>query len=53
MSHAKYLSSSLSGFGDEDFLSFHYMYIRKTDDRRGGAKFDPRDIIRKFFLEGH
>ena len=26
MSHAKYQSTSPCGFGEEEFLSFHYMY---------------------------
>ena len=55
MSYAKYLSSSLCGFGEEDFLSFHYMYIRKTNDPTlpppGGANFDPR--AKTTFVEVH
>ena len=43
MSHAKYLSSS-PGFGEEDSLRFHYMYIRKINDPRGEANFDNKAI---------
>ena len=45
MSYAKYLSSSPSGFGEEDFSSFHYMYIRKPMTPRVKVNSDPRAII--------
>jgi hypothetical protein len=45
MFHAKYLTSSLCQFREDDFLSFYYIQIRKTYDPRGGANFDTRGKI--------
>jgi hypothetical protein len=45
MYHAKYLSSSLCHFREDDFLSFYYIHIRKTYDPRGGANFDTKGKI--------
>ena len=41
MLYTKYQSSRPCGFGQEDFLSFHYIHIEKTTDPWGGATFDP------------
>jgi hypothetical protein len=32
MFHAKYLTSSICQFREDDFLSFNYIHIRKTYD---------------------
>ena len=53
MLHAKYLSTSPCGFREEDFFKFHYMHIRKTNDPRGRANFDPRGIIGTILVEVH
>ena len=45
MLHTKYLSSSLYGFREEDFLSFHYISLCKTSPPQGGANFGPRVMI--------
>jgi hypothetical protein len=42
MFHAKYLTSSLCQFLEDDFLSFYYIHKRKTYDPRGGANFDAK-----------
>ena len=46
MSHAKYLSSSPCGFGEEDFSSFHYNYVDKETN-------DPRRPILTIFVDVH
>ena len=53
MSRAKYLSSSPCGFWKKDFLSFYFMYIRKTNDPRGRANFDSKAKISTIFVEVH
>jgi hypothetical protein len=45
MFHAKYLTSGLCQFREDDFLSFYYIHIRKTYDPQGMAKFDNRGNI--------
>jgi hypothetical protein len=42
---AKYLTSSLCQFREDDFLIFYYIHIRKTYDPQGGANFDTRGKI--------
>jgi hypothetical protein len=50
MFHAKYLTSSICQLLEEFFLSFYYIHIRKINDPRGGADFDPRAIIWTFLV---
>jgi hypothetical protein len=40
MFHAKYLTSSLCQFREDDFLSFYNIHIRKTYGPWGGSNFD-------------
>jgi hypothetical protein len=45
MFHAKYLSCSSFAFLQEDVLNFHYIRIKKINDPRDGANFDPMAFI--------
>ena len=45
MFHVKYLGCSLYGLGGENIFKFFTMFIRKTNDPRGGVNFDPKVII--------
>jgi hypothetical protein len=45
MFHAKYITSSLCQFREDDFLSFYFIHIRKTYDPWGRANFDTRGKI--------
>ena len=50
--HTKYESSGRCGFG-EDFLCFSHCMVWELMTPRGGAIFDPRDMVGRIYQEDH
>ena len=51
--HTKYESFWSCGFGEEDFLCFSHCKSMGANDPRGGAIFDPRNMIGRIYIEDY
>ena len=51
--HTKYESFGPCGFGEIDFLCFSHCKSMEDNNPRGGAFFDPRDMVGRIYKEDH